>query len=226
MSRNATADQMTDNLDTSNLLIRAIDIYDFQKNLSTPVSICDNPVQSISCIEAPPQSIYGVVWRDYNANQIRDKSEFGISNAVVSAYLSNNVLYATTTTDSLGQYFFQAPTGTQLRLEVTSPASYLTPTTPETIFITSPSCYTNFGYYNEAEDFCFTSISDLKMWTTIFVGGNSTRSQSTMGVYSYNVGANEIANPSMTDTDLSAARLTVQVSWKKKKIQAHKKLSF
>ena len=126
---------------------------------------------------APSGTIGGVVYRDLDADGIRDLREVGLSGITVTAYNAAGASVATATTDAKGAYRLTGLTdGAQVRLEITGLPSYLRPgpvgtDCRTTVFFTaSPVDNYNVGAASPP-DYC-QSNPDLA--TTVFVEGNNT----------------------------------------------------
>ncbi len=102
--------------------------------------------------------ISGTVFRDYNANGVKNNSatynEPGAANITVKAYSTTGTLLATTTSLANGTYSFtnvQVPAATKVRLEFTGwqsadfPAPFGTGNKTSVQFATAPSATSNFG---------------------------------------------------------------------------------
>ncbi|MFO0844209.1 MAG: choice-of-anchor E domain-containing protein [Gemmataceae bacterium] len=71
-----------------------------------------------------PAMIAGVVYADANGNGVQDAGEVGLPNSTIQLFNANNLLIATTVTDSTGQYAFTqnggpAPAPTEQAFEAT-----------------------------------------------------------------------------------------------------------
>ena len=137
-------------------------------------------------------TIGGVVYRDFDADGVRDLREPGLAGITVTAYNSAGTAVATATTDAKGAYRLTGLTdGTTVRLEVTGLPAYLRPgpvgtDCRTTVFFTaSPAADYNVGAASPP-DYC-QSNPDLA--TTVFISGDNTttanRSRKTAVTYPY-----------------------------------------
>jgi uncharacterized repeat protein (TIGR01451 family) len=76
---------------------------------------------------AYPDAITGVVYRDYDADGVRDSREPGVANITVTAYISTGVAITSATTEADGSYTLNIPANTSVRLEFTGLPDYLQP---------------------------------------------------------------------------------------------------
>ncbi len=65
-----------------------------------------------------------LIWNDLNENGLQDTGEPGLPGVIVELYTAENVLVATTTTDSNGLYTFEALDPGQYKIVVTIPAQF------------------------------------------------------------------------------------------------------
>jgi hypothetical protein len=83
-----------------------------------------NRTVDFGLVYAPPLGSLGeYVWNDANTNGVRDPGEAGLTNLVVTLSDSANVVVATTTTDSDGQYKFTGLSARGYRVTVAPPTN-------------------------------------------------------------------------------------------------------
>ena len=129
------------------------------QNITTPAG---------NCLLAPCQSgnVGGTVWRDYNANGVKEAGETeGLGSVTVKAYDCNNNLVETTTTDYQGQYRFTTltPSATnKYRLEFSNIPPQYKPTfngsngRTDVQIVSAATCTAHFGV-NNPMDYCQTN---------------------------------------------------------------------
>jgi hypothetical protein len=71
-----------------------------------------------------PGAVNGIVWKDQNGNGIRDATEPGLANVLVSLYTANGTLVATATTDANGNYTLPAVPLGNYYINFSQPAGY------------------------------------------------------------------------------------------------------
>jgi SdrD B-like protein len=111
---------------------------------------------------AAAAQITGTVFRDFNANGVRDNSasfaEPPLAGVTITAYGAANTAVATATSNAAGAYTLAVPSGTQVRLEVTGLPPYLRPgpagsgSATTVAFATSPAVV-SFGAASST-DYC------------------------------------------------------------------------
>ncbi len=128
---------------------------------------------------APSGTIGGIVYRDFDADGIRDLRDPGLAGITVTAYDSAGTAVATATTNANGAYRLTGLTnGAQVRLEVTGLPAYLRPgpvgaDCRTTVFFTaSPVDNYNVGAASPP-DYC---QSNPNLVTTVFIKGDNSAS--------------------------------------------------
>ncbi len=105
-----------------------------------------------------PNTISGLVFRDYNADgRYQVRAEGGIPAIAVSAYDDAGTPIATTVTDAAGEYALAIPDGTAVRLEFGALSDYLQPgpagpdSATTVTFVTSPADDVRVGLANPGQ---------------------------------------------------------------------------
>ena len=122
--------------------------------------------------------IGGTIWRDYNANGVKDANEpgYAVAGMVVSAYGDSATPVMTTTVNTDGTYILSSLSdgSTRYRIEFTGFPSYLQPGASgaqngtSVQFVTNATCNLDLGL-NDPSDYC---QSNPELATTCFVGGD------------------------------------------------------
>lgn len=185
-------------------IITSVRMTDFGISTASNVNICDKPLQTLLAVEQPSQTIYGIVYRDYNANAVRDRYEFGIQGATVNVFTDLEFVtpIASVSTNELGEFWFttstlNVPNGTPLRLEVPTPEGYFFPSFSNNRHVVMPSSYVDFGFFNPPEDYCFINTTVV---SALYIGGTQNTGASTLLSYRYTgYGTNIYTDPSMAN---------------------------
>ncbi|MFN8492179.1 MAG: SdrD B-like domain-containing protein [Caldilineaceae bacterium] len=142
--------------------------------------------------------IGGVVFRDYNANGVRDAREPGLSGIGVTAYNSSNQLVLSVTTTISGSYVLPG-VAAPVRLEFTGLPSYVQEgafgkdSGTSVQFVNAATCAANFGVNNPAQ-YCQTG-DKLYLATSCYVRAGATSPISNV-LYSFQYMAGAVDNGS------------------------------
>lgn len=118
------------------------------------------------------QVLTGKVFKDFNANRMRDATELGIAGMSVAAYDASGTEVSRGITDTDGEFSIMVPGGEDLRLEILAPPEldFLYPVAGGEVqvhFIEAGVSELEVAFYNPAE-YC---EQDPDLLTTCFAGG-------------------------------------------------------
>jgi hypothetical protein len=143
-----------------------------------------------------PGVIEGDVFRDYNANGMRDAREPGVSGITVTAYQDNDTVVGSTTTDGNGLYTLNIPDGMTVRVEFSGLPPFLKPgpagpdSDTTVAFATSPATDVSLAVNNPAQ-YCQRNPG---MATSCFIFGDQSSGDPVLISFFYESGNDGSSN--------------------------------
>jgi hypothetical protein len=158
-------------------------------SVSTLLSIFFGPWIAVPTIAQNLDTVAGTVFRDYNANGVRDAREPGVGGITVTAYDTNGIVDQTTSAAD-GSYTLTISTNLAVRVEFTQLPNLLRPgpagadSRTTVAFATSPATNVDVGVNNPSH-YC---QDNPQMVTSCFVFGDQTGQDPALVTFFYQSG--------------------------------------